>query len=255
MADIKPFKISIPDAGLEDLQARLSLAKFPKDELDGAGWDYGSPLQDVKRLTAYWREAYDWRKAEAELNTHPHFLTTIQCTGFEPLEIHFLHQRSHVADAIPLLFVHGWPGSFLEALKIYKPLSDPGPNSKAPAFHFVALSLPNYGFSEGSKKKGFAIAQYAETCNRLMLKLGYNEYVTQGGDWVRYGRPPSESDDTDTFQIGLLHHKSHVSSISTARESHSRQHGSRCTANSPPESNSRRTAQPHPIHNPRTRRP
>lgn len=183
MADIKPFTISVADGQLEDLKARLSLAKFPQDELDGAGWDYGSPLQDVKRLTAYWRDAFDWRKAEAELNQHPHFTTSIQCTGFEPLQIHFLHQRSHVANAIPLLFIHGWPGSFLEALKIYKPLTDPGPNSKAPAFHFVALSLPNYGFSSGSKKKGFSIAQYAETCNRLMIKLGYTEYVTQGGDW------------------------------------------------------------------------
>ncbi|KPI43493.1 putative epoxide hydrolase [Cyphellophora attinorum] len=183
MSDIKPFTISVPDQALDDLKKRLSLAKFPHDELDGAGWDYGAPLDDVKRLTAYWRDAYDWRKAEAALNQHPHFTTSIQCVGFEALQIHFIHQRSHVADAIPLLFVHGWPGSFLEALKIYKPLTDPGPNSSAPAFHFVALSLPNYAFSSGSKKKGFALAQYAETCNRLMLKLGYNEYVTQGGDW------------------------------------------------------------------------
>lgn len=72
----------------------------------------------MKRLTDYWRDTHDWRAAEASLNRHPHFTTTIQCDGFEPLQIHFLHQRSRVDQAIPLLFIHGWPGSFLEALKI-----------------------------------------------------------------------------------------------------------------------------------------
>lgn len=182
MADIKPFTISVPDEAVEDLKTRLSLAKFPNDELDGAGWDYGTPLAVVKRFAAYWRDTYDWRVAEAELNQHPHFTTTIQCDGYEPLQIHFLHQRSKVEHAIPLLFIHGWPGSFMEALKIYKQLADPD-HHNAPAFHFVALSLPNYGFSSGSRKKGFALAQYAETCNKLMLKLGYTQYVTQGGDW------------------------------------------------------------------------
>lgn len=182
MADIKPYEISVSDADLEDLQTRLKLAKFPHDELEGSGWDYGSPLADVKRLAEYWKTKYDWRKAEAELNKLPQFITDIQCDGFEPLQIHFLHHKSNTANAIPLLFVHGWPGSFLEATKIYEKLADPD-DASAPAFHFVALSLPNYAFSTGSKKKGFALAQYAETCNKLMLKLGYNEYVTQGGDW------------------------------------------------------------------------
>jgi pimeloyl-ACP methyl ester carboxylesterase len=181
MADISPYTISVPDEAIQDLKTRLSHGKFPSDELEGAGWDYGSPLNDVKRFTSYWRDNYDWRKTETQLNTYPHFTTSIQCRGFEPLRIHFLHQKSRVPNAIPLLFVHGWPGSFLEALKILRPLAEPE-DPKAPAFHVVALSLPNYGFSEGSKKKGFALAQYAETCNKLMLKLGYNEYVTQGGD-------------------------------------------------------------------------
>lgn len=182
MADIKPFTISVPDEAIQDLKARLALAKFPHDDLDGAGWDYGTPLPVVKRFTEYWRDTYDWRSAEAELNTHPHFTTSIQCEGFEPLQIHFLHQKSPVQNAIPLLFIHGWPGSFLECLRIYQRLSNPeDPNF--PAFHFVALSLPNYGFSTGSQKKGFALAQYAETCHKLMLKLNYPQYVTQGGDW------------------------------------------------------------------------
>jgi pimeloyl-ACP methyl ester carboxylesterase len=180
MADIAPYKIEVPQWKLADLQKRLALAKFPEDELEGAEWDYGVPLADVKRLTLFWRDQFDWPKAQEKLNQLPHFTTSIQCDGFESLEIHFIHQKSDVDGAIPLLFVHGWPGSFLEATKIIKELTS---NGNHPAFHFVALSLPNYGFSEGPRKKGFAIEQYAETCNKLMLKLGYNEYATQGGDW------------------------------------------------------------------------
>ncbi|KAK5063115.1 hypothetical protein LTR84_005191 [Exophiala bonariae] len=186
MADIQPFTISIPDSALEDLKLRLSLAKFP-DELDGAEWEYGSPLADVKRLTAYWKDKHDWRAAEKQLNKMPQFTTSITVDGFDPLTIHFIYQKSARANATPLLFVHGWPGSFIEASKIWERLSSPEAGAtSAPAFDFVALSLPGYGFSETAKKKGFALAQYAETAHKLMLKLGYDEYVTQGGDWGYY---------------------------------------------------------------------
>lgn len=186
MADIKPFSISIADSGLQDLQLRLSLARFP-DELDGAGWDYGSPLADIKRLTAYWKDSFDWRAAEKKLNRMPQFTTAISVDGFEsPLNIHFIHQKSSVANAIPLIYIHGWPGSFYEGSKIWSTLANPPEGSDAPAFDFVALSLPGYGFSTTVKTKGFALAQYAETAHKLMLKLGYDEYVTQGGDWGYY---------------------------------------------------------------------
>jgi hypothetical protein len=107
MADISPYQIAIPDEQLADLKQRLALAKFPQDELEGSGWDYGSPLADVERLTAYWRDQFDWRSVEAKLNQLPHFTTSIQCDGFESLQIHFLHKKSDVEAAIPLLFVHG----------------------------------------------------------------------------------------------------------------------------------------------------
>ncbi|KAI5864511.1 alpha/beta-hydrolase [Durotheca rogersii] len=181
MTDIQPYTIAVDDQRLEDLKLRLSLARFP-DELDEAGWDMGSPLADIRRLTSYWRESYDWRKAEKELNKAPHFVTDVQCEGFESLAIHFIYVRSKVQGAIPLLFIHGWPGHFEEVLKILQPLTE-GDGVKCPAFDVVAPSLPNFGFSEGPKTRGFAIEQYAETMNKLMLKLGYNEYVTQGGDW------------------------------------------------------------------------
>ncbi|KAF2020167.1 alpha/beta-hydrolase [Aaosphaeria arxii CBS 175.79] len=181
MHDIKPYTISIPDSQIDNLRQKLALTTFP-DELDDAGWDYGAPLQDVKRIATHWKDAYDWRKAEASLNKLPNFMTIIDVDGFGPIDIHFVHQKSEVKNAIPLLFVHGWPGSFIEVTKIL-PILTGGEKNGGPAFHVVAPSLPNFGFSGGIKKKGFDQPQYAEVCHKLMLALGYGEYVTQGGDW------------------------------------------------------------------------
>ncbi len=111
MTSIQPFNISIEQSKLEELNTKLSFATFP-DELDGAGWDYGAPLEDVKRLTAYWKDSFDWRKQEAKLNELPQFKTTIPVQGFETLNIHFVHQRSDVKGAIPLLFCHGCVSAF-----------------------------------------------------------------------------------------------------------------------------------------------
>ncbi|KAI6712087.1 hypothetical protein PZA11_007393 [Diplocarpon coronariae] len=173
----EPYTICIPQSKLDILKTKLSLAKFP-NELAGSEWDLGVPLAVMKRLTKAW-EQWDWRVAEEKLNRTPQFHIPINVDGFGELDIHFVWQKSEVKNAIPLLFVHGWPGSFFEVYKILDLLSKPG----GPAFHIVAPSLPNFGFSEGPKKRGFAAAQYAETCHKLMLCLGYNEYVTQGGDW------------------------------------------------------------------------
>ena len=106
MASIRSYTVAVPDHRLQRLRAKLELAEFP-DELDSAGWDYGAPLADVKRLTAYWRDGFDWRKQEEELNRLPNFQTEISVDGFEPLNVHFAHQTSQVSTAIPLLFVHG----------------------------------------------------------------------------------------------------------------------------------------------------
>ncbi|EFR00211.1 epoxide hydrolase 1 [Nannizzia gypsea CBS 118893] len=204
MSTVKPFKISVPNSQLEILRKKLDVTTFP-DELDESKWDLGAPLGDIKRLTEYWKEKFDWREAERRLNEQmPHFTTDVEVAGFDKLNIHFVHQRSEVAGAIPLLFLHGWPGSFLEVSKLL-PLLTAG-NESRPAFHVVAPSLPNFGFSEGVKKRGFGLAQYAEALNAVMMTLGYDKYgmkkaiyaietprlqtytvlyhiVIQGGDW------------------------------------------------------------------------
>jgi hypothetical protein len=103
---VEHYRVSVPEPRILDLKSRLSNVVFP-DELDESDWDLGAPLADVKRLTAYWRDKFDWRLAENNINQMPHFQTTLQASCFEPLEIHFVHQKSEVANAIPLLFCHG----------------------------------------------------------------------------------------------------------------------------------------------------
>ncbi|KAG2007071.1 epoxide hydrolase [Coprinopsis cinerea AmutBmut pab1-1] len=177
----KPFTISIPDSEIEFLRKKLELTRFP-DELEEAGRDYGAPLADVRRLVERWKSGYDWRAHEAQLNAEfPQFTRDIEVEGHGTLNIHYVHKKSEVVDAIPLVFVHGWPGSIIEVRKILPLLLEASPDH--PSFHVVAFSLPGYGFSEAPKKKGFADAQMAEVGHKLMLALGYHEYVAQGGDW------------------------------------------------------------------------
>ncbi|KAI0823302.1 alpha/beta-hydrolase [Trametes gibbosa] len=176
----RPFTLAVPDVELELLRKRLDLVRLP-DELDGAAWHYGAARADVARLVAHWRGGFDWRAREAAINALPMFVRGVEVEGFGTLEVHYVHRRSGVEGAIPLLFVHGWPGSFLEARKLLPLLTAGSP--EYPSFHVVAVSLPGFGFSEAPKKPGFAGPQYAEVFNKLMLALGYDEYVYQGGDW------------------------------------------------------------------------
>ncbi|PCH01215.1 Alpha/beta hydrolase fold-1 [Penicillium occitanis (nom. inval.)] len=190
---IKPFKISIPDSHLSALHQKLEHASFPDELLShdkSQEWDMGAPLEDIKRLTTYWREGLDWRKAERELNeTLPQYVTAVSVEGFgDDVEVHFVYQRARrtvekggEGRAIPLLFLHGWPGSFIEVKKVL-PLLTRGDEDQ-PTFDVVAPSLPNFGFSGGISKKGFGLAQYAESMHALMTRLGYAEYIIQGGDW------------------------------------------------------------------------
>ncbi|EXL66162.1 hypothetical protein FOPG_17645 [Fusarium oxysporum f. sp. conglutinans race 2 54008] len=188
MAGIAPFKIHVPDSLLEEVKIKLKYARLDNGMADVEWNDLEIGHSAFKEVVEFWRDEYDWRKYEAFLNTFNHFKAPIQVDGFEPLDIHFLHHRSSREDAIPLIFVHGWPGSFLEATKILPLLVNP-PEGKQ-AFHVVAPSIPGYGFSQYSKKSGFGLEQHAACFALLMKRLGYEKYVCQGGDWgssiVRY---------------------------------------------------------------------
>ncbi|KAI0259491.1 Alpha/Beta hydrolase protein [Gloeopeniophorella convolvens] len=179
ISDEEPFQISVPDDAIALLKRKLEDTRFP-DEVEDPGWDYGAPLADIKRLTERWRNGYDWRAQERELNALPMFTRNIEVEGYGSLNVQYVHKRSTVEGAIPLLFVHGWPGSFIEVTKLLPLLTASSPDH--PSFHVVAPSLPGYAWSEGVLKKGFQGKHYAELFNKLMVSLGYTEYVTQGGD-------------------------------------------------------------------------
>ncbi|KAF2401389.1 epoxide hydrolase 1 [Trichodelitschia bisporula] len=177
------FKLNVPDEALEKLKQKLSVTTLPDEMESDNPSQYGAPLKDVSRLVKYWQDGFDWRKAEAKINELPQFITSVTTDDFGPLDIHFVHQKSPTQSAVPLLFVHGWPGSFLEATKLLPLLKGDG---KSPSFHIVVPSLPNFGFSSGVAKPGFGVEQHAEVCHRLMLQLGYDQYITHGGDWGFY---------------------------------------------------------------------
>jgi pimeloyl-ACP methyl ester carboxylesterase len=198
---IRPYKISVPSTSIDLLKQKLALTRFP-DELDDAAWDYGAPLADIKRLAGFWQDGFDWRGVEEQLNKDlPQFEMTVEVEGFGELDVHFVHQRGGIEGAVPVCFVHGWPGSFLEVKKLLPLLAESEKNG-GPAFHVVAPSLPNFGFSEGVKKRGFGLPQYAEVCHKVMLALGYEQYATQGGDWG----------SLITRQLSSLHPSSHRAS-------------------------------------------
>ena len=176
---LEPFRIEIPESALDDLHERLVRTRLP-EQIPDAGWDYGMELGYLTELLAYWRDEYDWRRAEARLNAFDHFLTEIDST-----RVHFLHARSPEPDALPLIVTHGWPGSIVEFLDIIGPLSDPRAHGGDPqdAFHVVCPSIPGYAFSGPTHERGWNSGRVANAFVELMAGLGYSRYGAQGGDW------------------------------------------------------------------------
>ncbi|WP_433524738.1 epoxide hydrolase family protein [Nocardia pseudovaccinii] len=176
--ELTPFRIEIPQQQLDDLRNRLDNARWPAP-LPGDGWDTGVPTTWLRELVDYWRTGYDWRAAEAQLNTYPQFTTEI-----DGQRIHFLHVRSPEPDAMPLLVTHGWPGSVVEFLDVIGPLTDPRAHGGDPAdaFHLVIPSLPGIGFSGPVAESGWTTEHIGAAWAELMRRLGYERYGTQGGD-------------------------------------------------------------------------
>ena len=176
---IRPFKIAISDDTLNDLKQRLANTRWPEKETV-KDWSQGIPLAYTQEVCDYWLNSYDWRAREALLNRYPQFMTELN-----GLDIHFIHARSPHPQARPLLMTHGWPGSMVEFQKVIGPLIDPVAHdgSAEDAFHVVCPALPGYGFSGKPNDTGWSIEKIAETWNQLMIRLGYDEYFAQGGDW------------------------------------------------------------------------
>jgi pimeloyl-ACP methyl ester carboxylesterase len=177
-AEIRSFRIDIPQAELDDLRDRLAGARWP-DDLPGLGWARGVPLGYLKELAEYWAAGYDWRKQEALLNDFPQFIATIDGQA-----IHFLHVRSPEPEALPLLLIHGWPGSIVEFLAMIGPLTDPRAvgGNPADAFNVVVPSIPGFGFSTPLQEPGWATGRVTRAFVELMARLGYERYGAHGGD-------------------------------------------------------------------------
>ncbi|MDP9464665.1 MAG: epoxide hydrolase [Actinomycetota bacterium] len=171
--------MAVPDATLADLRDRLARTRF-FDDFEGSDWNYGVSRTYLEELCEYWRTTFDWRAQEAIINSFDQFQTHI-----DRQPIHFIHACSTKPPALPLLLVHGWPGSIFEFMKVIGPLSDPAAygGDEADAFHVVAPSIPGYGFSGPTIEPGWGPARIASAFATLMGDLGYERYGAGGGDW------------------------------------------------------------------------
>ncbi len=176
---IESFRIEVAESDITDLVDRLNRTRWPNEEVVD-DWSQGLPLSYAKEVCDYWASTYDWRARAALLNQFPQFITEI-----DGVDIHFIHVESPVADAKPLVLTHGWPGSIVEFQKVIGPLSDPEAHGgdAGDAFHVVCPSLPGYGFSGKPTETGWGVEKIAATWDKLMVKLGYDSYFAQGGDW------------------------------------------------------------------------
>ena len=192
--EIEEFRVSIPQADLDDLADRLARTRWPSSlpgaawdrGAPGAGWERGVPVGYLRELAEYWRDGFDWRAQEARLNSYPQYTTRI-----DGQKIHFLHVKSPEPDATPLLLLHGWPGSVVEFTRVIGPLSDPRSHGdgSAPAFDLVIPSLPGFGFSGPVTEPGWGSRRIAGALAELMARLGYERYGAQGGDFGAFVAP------------------------------------------------------------------
>ncbi|CAN7590089.1 epoxide hydrolase [Mesorhizobium amorphae] len=176
---VRPFSVNIPQQDIDDLRQRIAHTRWPDSETVGDAAQ-GPQLANVRELVNYWGNDYDWRRAEAQLNAFPQFMTTI-----DRVDVHFIHVRSRHANALPLVIAHGWPGSVFEQIKLIGPLTDPTAfgGRAEDAFDVVIPSLPGFGFSSSPTEAGWGLERIARMFDVLMKRVGYTAYVAQGGDW------------------------------------------------------------------------
>ncbi|PRP85397.1 epoxide hydrolase [Planoprotostelium fungivorum] len=172
---IKPFRIEIPQDEVDEVKRRVSQTRLPA-QLPNAGWEYGTNYEFLREIIQHWNTSYDWRSEESRLNRFPQYTTEI-----DGLTIHFIHSKSKSpSTSYPLLFSHGWPGTFLECTKLLHYLNE---EENGLSFDVICPSLPGYGFSSPPTQKGFDVPKIASLFVKLMERLNYDRYIVQGGDW------------------------------------------------------------------------
>jgi pimeloyl-ACP methyl ester carboxylesterase len=177
--EIRPFRADIPEEEVVELRRRVVATRWP-DRETVSDQSQGAQLAKVQELVRYWGTDYDWRNGEAKLNALPQFMTQI-----DGLDIYFIHVQSAHEHALPMIMTHGWPGSVFELLKTVGPLTDPTAHGgqAEDAFHLVLPSMPGFGFSGKPTSTGWGPERMGRAWDELMRRLGYERYVSQGGDW------------------------------------------------------------------------
>ncbi|HIE86300.1 MAG TPA: epoxide hydrolase, partial [Gammaproteobacteria bacterium] len=176
---MRSFNLDVPETEIDELKARLNHARWPDSETVD-DWTQGVPIEYHREFCEYWANDYNWYDTQDRLNNYPQYKTTIY-----GLDIHYIHVKSSHKDATPIIITHGWPGSIVEFHKVIEPLAEPTKYGGSPddAFHVVCPSLPGYGFSGKPTTTGWGVPKIAEAWNELMVRLGYQSYCAQGGDW------------------------------------------------------------------------
>ncbi len=176
---IQSFQLPYSEDAVQDLRERLQRTRWP-DTIPGSGWEYGFDLAYLQRICRYWREKYDWKAEIGRLASlhHQRYIAGDQ-------SIHFVHERGRGPSPIPILLVHGWPGSFLEMRKLLPRLTDPAAHGgeSSDSFDVVVPSLPGFGFSSRPTERGMNAARMADLFAELMTELGYERFACHGGDF------------------------------------------------------------------------
>jgi pimeloyl-ACP methyl ester carboxylesterase len=196
---VNPFRVDVADEVLIDLRRRLGATRFPPPS-PAEPWSDGTSEAFLRGLLEYWHDGFDWRKQEARINTLPQLMTEADGRG-----LHVVHARSAHQDALPLLLIHGWPGSFWEFHRILPLLTDPAAHGGDPrdAFHVVVPSLPGYGWSAVPEAPGCDPGAISRSFAILMADLGYQRYGAQGGDWG--SRIAAQLGVADTDHVAGVH--------------------------------------------------
>lgn len=177
--NVNPFQYKVPEEALKNILRRV--ADYPWHEMpDDGGWDYGTNLDYLKELCAYWVDEFDWREQEVKINSFSNFKSSV-----DGIDMHFIFEKGSGENPTPLIISHGWPGSVSEFFDLIEPLAHPERfgGDIEDAFTVIVPSLPGFGFS-GRPPRPYGPRQMASVLNSLMTDtLGFESYLAQGGDW------------------------------------------------------------------------
>jgi pimeloyl-ACP methyl ester carboxylesterase len=183
--DIKPFQAHVSEERLQQFKRLLDLSPIarPVFENTNAGRKFGVDREWLVNAKDIWLNQFNWRDCEDRINSYPNFKAPVKDAAGNTIDMQFLALFSDKADAVPIAFLHGWPGSiceFMDMLDIIKSKYSP----KDLPYHIIVPSHAGYAYSSGPPlDKDYSIETAAGAINSLMVGLGFGSgYLVQGGD-------------------------------------------------------------------------